>query len=220
MATTKHNRHARRHAERAERHSRRTVARADKRERLLESAITVVRRDGPGVSMDAIAREAGVTKPIVYRVFGDREGLIQAIADRFADELATTLGSEMDQPDRSYREAVSATIDAYLAFIERDPAIVRFLVDRDIGGAQETSRTTRQLIRNVSGLVARSIGEQLQELGLDSGAAEPWAYAIVGAVHIAGDWWLDQQTMPRERLVEYLTKLVWDGMSNFSEGAS
>ena len=59
-----------------------------KRARLLEAAITVVRREGPGVSMDEIAREAGVTKPIVYRTFGDREGLTQAVADRFASEIA------------------------------------------------------------------------------------------------------------------------------------
>ena len=78
---------------------------AAKRQQLLDSAIAVVRRDGPGASMQDIAREAGITKPIVYRAFGDREGLIQAIADRFADELAETLSAEMDQPDRSYREA-------------------------------------------------------------------------------------------------------------------
>ena len=188
---------------------------AAKRQQLLDSAIAVVRRDGPGASMQDIAREAGITKPIVYRAFGDREGLIQAIADRFADELAETLSAEMDQPDRSYREAVAGTIGAYLAFIERDPAIVRFLVNRDLGSPDATAASTPQLIRKVAGLVALSIGEQLRALGLDAGAAEPWAYAIVGAVHLAGDWWLEHKIMPREDLVEYLTKLVWDGMEHF-----
>jgi AcrR family transcriptional regulator len=203
----------RRHAhERPDREARH----AAKRRQLLDAAIAVVRRDGPGASMNAIAREAGITKPIVYRAFGDRDGLIDAVADRFADELAATLRAELEQPARGYRDAVAGTIGAYLSFIERDPAIVRFLVNRDLGGEDWTAATTPRLIRNVAGLVTESIAEQLAVLGLDTGAAEPWAYAIVGAVHLAGDWWLEREGMSKERLIEYLTKLVWDGMSNFN----
>ena len=60
-------------------------------------------------------------------------------------------------------------------------------------------------VESVGQLITQAIGEGLRDQGLDSGAAEPWAYAIVGAVHLAGDWWLERKTMPRERLVEYLT---------------
>jgi hypothetical protein len=66
-------------------------------------------------------------------------------------------------------------------------------------------------------MITQAIGEGLRQRGLDSGAAEPWAYAIVGAVHLAGDWWLERRVMPRERLVEYLTALVWDGMNTYTE---
>jgi AcrR family transcriptional regulator len=207
--------HTRRHHERPDREARH----AAKRQQLLDAAIAVVRRDGPGASMQDIAREAGITKPIVYRAFGDREGLLQAIADRFADELAETLRAELDQPDRGYREAVAGTIGAYLAFIERDPAIVRILVNRDLAGLDATAASTPPLIRRMANLVTQSIGEQLRALALDAGAAEPWGYAIVGAVHLAGDWWLEHTAMTREQLVEYLTQLVWDGMRNYgSEG--
>ncbi len=209
--------------ERAERRERRVLerdaakaqregSRTEKRERMLEAAIRVVRREGPAASMDEIAREAGITKPIIYRAFGDREGLQKAVADRVADELATALGEQMQREDLSYREAVSLTIDAYVGFIEREPALVRFLVAREFGDPSETPR----LIQKICALVAQSIGEQLRQLKLDSGAAEPWAYAIVGAVHLAGDRWLEHRTMTRERLVEYLTALVWDGMNNFA----
>src|SRR5687767_9352093 len=74
-----------------DRDAERAEARARKRERLLDAAVRAVRREGPNVSMDEIAAEAGVTKPIVYRAFGDREGLTKALADRFADELAASL---------------------------------------------------------------------------------------------------------------------------------
>jgi hypothetical protein len=58
------------------------------------------------------------------------------------------------------------------------------------------------------------IGDQLRDAGLDSGAAVPWSYGIVGLVHQAGDWWLDDQTMSREQLVRYLTNLLWNGLES------
>ena len=50
-----------------------------RREQLLNAADRVVQREGPGASMNAIAAEAGITKPILYRHFGDRNGLIGAL---------------------------------------------------------------------------------------------------------------------------------------------
>lgn len=50
----------------------RTAAERRRRE-LLEAADRVVLRDGPQASMNAIAAEAGITKPILYRHFGDKE---------------------------------------------------------------------------------------------------------------------------------------------------
>jgi hypothetical protein len=32
-------------------------------------------------------------------------------------------------------------------------------------------------------------------------------------VHSAGDWWLSSRSMPRARLVEYLTSLLWTGVT-------
>lgn len=203
---------------RDDRAARRAEAHARKRERLLAAAIGVVRREGPAVSMGEIAHEAGVTKPIVYRVFGDREGLTRAIADRFADELSSNLQRAIEQaPDD--RSRVSGAIDAYLSFIEQDPAIIRFLITRSLDQIEETGIAMSGFVRRVGQLITEAIGEAMRQRGLDSGSAEPWAYAIVGAVHMAGDWWLERRTMPRDRLVEYLTSLVWDGMSRFDRPA-
>ncbi len=201
----------RRHAhERPDREARH----AAKRQQLLDAAIAVVRRRGPGASMEEIAREAGITKPIIYRAFGDRDGLTNAVADLFAGELRESLQTAITQaPDD--RARVTAAIDAYLAFIEREPAIVRFLVHRSLTDDESTVALSG-FVRSVAAIITQALGEALRERKLDSGAAEPWAYAIVGAVHLAGDWWLERGTLPRERVVEYLTTLVWDGMRNYT----
>ncbi len=199
---------------RHQRRAHRAEAIERKRQRLLEAAIGVVRREGPAVSMREIAHEAGVTKPIVYRAFGDREGLTRAIADRFADELAADLQRAIDLADDD-RGRVAGAINAYLAFIERDPAIIRFLITRSLEAVEETGVAMSGFVRRVGQLITQAIAEAMRERGLDSGIAEPWAYAIVGAVHMAGDWWLERRTIRREWLVEYLTSLVWDGMKAY-----
>jgi hypothetical protein len=60
------------------------------------------------------------------------------------------------------------------------------------------------------------LGEQLRALGIDSGPAEPWAFGIVGMVHLAGDWWLERRTMTRARLVDDLTTLLWNGLGGLT----
>ena len=51
----------------------------EKRAAILEAAVTLFLTDGPGAtSMDAIAREAGVSKQTVYSHFGDKESLFEA----------------------------------------------------------------------------------------------------------------------------------------------
>lgn len=191
-------------------------ARLERREALLDAATTVIRRDGPGASMDAMASEAGISKPILYRHFGDRQGLVEALAHRFAgalrDELATAL-ADGDSP----RQVLIGTVDAYLAFVERDPDLYRFVVQQMGDGA---AATLGDFVRQVGQQVAFVLGEQLRAAGLDSGGAEPIAHGIVGMVHAAGDWWVDRRSMPRARLVQYLTDLLWDGIGRIDLSAA
>lgn len=193
---------------------------AERRHGFLDAAVAVVRRDGPTASMEAMAAEAGVTKPILYRVFGDREGLLLALAERFATELGAALATPLAGsdphagsgagPEVEPKEVLRATIDAYVALIERDPELYRFLTERLAGSAE---RPIAGLADEVARNVAVVLGERLRSIGADSGAAEPWAYALVGMVHLAGDWWVNRRTMARSTLVDYLVALVWDGMA-------
>lgn len=189
----------------------RDARRAARREELLAGAIRVIRRDGPMASMDAIAAEAGVTKPIVYRHFGDRDGLTQAIAAQFADELFAELRGALTADDDP-QQVLRTTVDRYLAFIERDPQIYRFVVQSPPAESSD-GLTLAGFVRQVGQEVSVVLGERLRQVGADSGAAEPWAFGLVGMVHLAGDWWLERRSMPRSRLVDYLTALVWTGMS-------
>jgi AcrR family transcriptional regulator len=184
--------------------------RAERRTQLLEAAVGAIRQIGPGVTMEQLAKAGGVTKPILYRHFGDRDGLISAIAEQFSTDLLTSVTTPL-AADATARELLRSTVDSYVSFIERDPNLYRFMVrhppERGEGLTQINS-----LVDLIARQVAVVAGERLRQAGRDSGAAVPWAYGIVGLVHQAGDWWVDDQTMSRETLVNYLVALLWEGL--------
>lgn len=181
-----------------------------RREELLDAAVTAIRREGADVSMDDIAAEAGITKPILYSNFGDKAGLADALAVRFTQDLVARFGEVWATTDDP-RERVARSIDAWVGFIESDPHIYSFLSEGSFGAGR--SLDDRRLVADLGKLVARALGEWLREQGADSGPAEPWAYGVLGMVHISTEWWMERGTLSRKDLVNYLTSLLWTGFS-------
>ena len=98
-----------------------------RRTQLLDDAIEAIREVGVGATMEQLARRGGVTKPILYRHFGDREGLIKAIAQGFSTQLFAEIQGALHTTDDP-KELLDRTVDAYVGFIEREPALYRFLL--------------------------------------------------------------------------------------------
>jgi len=191
--------------------------RAERRGQLLDAAVGAIREIGPGATMEQLAKAGGVTKPILYRHFGDRDGLIRAIAARFSTDLLTSVTTPLAS-DSDARDLLHSTVDSYVAFIERDPNLYRFMMQQ-VPERGEGVAPMGSLIDLIARQVAQVAGERLRAAGRDSGPAVPWAYGIIGLVHQAGDWWVDDQTMTRETLVNYLVSLLWDGL-NAAQGAT
>lgn len=188
---------------------------AGRRQALLDAADRVVMRDGPEASMSAIAAEAGVTKPILYRHFTDKGGLYQALAERHTEELLATLRAALVAPG-SPRERTAATVDAYLAAIEDRPQLYRFLMHR--GAAEDPA------VHGTVAVFVRRLGDELATVmgGGDPSPAErqqalTWAHGVVGMVQGVGDWWLETRGMPRAKLVEHLVDMLWGGFARATE---
>ena len=189
----------------------RQLRRAERRAEMVQAAIDAVRRHGPGVSVAEIAAVAGITKPVLYRHFTDRADLQRAVGQEAAALLMNRMAPELD-PQREPAELIRGVIDAFLAGIEDEPELWRFVVHHPIErapGAEIVDDAREQIAR----LLATLIGERLRGLGLDSGGAEAWAQGLVGMVQSAGDWWLERRTMSRAALTDYLTTLIWSGVS-------
>ncbi|KAF4410491.1 MULTISPECIES: TetR family transcriptional regulator [Streptomyces] len=190
-------------------------AAARRRKELLEAADRVVLRDGPGASMNAIAAEAGITKPILYRHFGDKGGLYRALAVRHTDGLLAGLRAALDAP-ANRRDRVERTLDTYLAAIEARPQVYRFLMHPGEDSGQPESeqgfdagRQSAPLLRRMGEELAQVIAERV-DLGTGGEElARVWGHGIVGMMHAAGDWWLRERPCPRETLVRHLADLLW-----------
>jgi AcrR family transcriptional regulator len=182
--------------------------RAARREALLDAADRIVRRDGPAASMATIAAEAGITKPILYRHFGDKEGLYAALAARHTERLQHVLQDALSAGGTA-RERVERTIGAYLSTIQAEPHVYRLLVhSAEFPAAAQAHGQVQSFLRRLAELLALGIAA---ELGLPPGSAraETWARGIVGMVQSAGDWWLQTGSRDRDAVVRELTDLLW-----------
>jgi AcrR family transcriptional regulator len=165
--------------------------------------------------MDAIASEAGISKPILYRHFEDKSGLFGALAQRYVDAVINELRSAWSASTDPHVR-VRTTIDTYLAFIEKERDIYDFLMDRAVPEAPEARATIAGFVRQVAREVSDIMRSDLGTFGLEVELAEPWAYGIVGMVELAGDRWMETGSPTRAQLVHNLTGLIWAGMTGYS----
>jgi AcrR family transcriptional regulator len=101
-----------------------------RREQLLDAAKAVVAEHGfHGVSIEAVARRAGITRPIVYRHFDDLGSLLEALVER---ETVRALGQLQAFLPRDLgddpREGLMASLRGYLAAVESDPVTWRLML--------------------------------------------------------------------------------------------
>ncbi len=165
--------------------------------------------------MDEIAAEAGITKPVLYRHFGDKDGLYTALTQQYLAELVEVLRPAVETTDP--RSRLAATIDGYLSYVEREPERYRFLLHS--GDQPRTAPLLAEFRRRHVASCAFAAVENIRRAGLDPGFAEPWAQCVTGMVRAAGTSWLETRSMPRAQLVDYLTTILWDGFSSLRKSA-
>jgi AcrR family transcriptional regulator len=184
------------------------------RRTLIAAADRVVRRRGPDASMAEIAAEAGITKPVLYRHFGDKKGLYAVLVEHYLRVLYRE--AEEALAETNPRRRLAAAVDAFLGAVEREPEVFRF-VRRVTAEQRQAGEAAGAFVHRHADEIARATRADLQRLGLDTDAAEPWAHGIVGMMQLVASWWLDHPGVPRERLVNQLTALLWDGFGHLHE---
>jgi AcrR family transcriptional regulator len=179
------------------------------RARLLDVAEVVIRRDGAGASIESIAAEAGVTKPIVYARVGHRSALADALAQRLAERLIAAGRLAIDSR-RFDRPALAALVRVSLETIAEHRELF-FFVTR--GTDDDTPQRTLFLAEQSVVPFADLLSRWRSHHGLDPTVATPWAYGVIGMLNLVSLWWLQESDPPAEVLAEQMASLLWSGLA-------
>ncbi|RIX30253.1 TetR/AcrR family transcriptional regulator [Amnibacterium setariae] len=120
------------------------------RERITREAGALLAHGGPGaVTTRGVAEAAGVQAPTIYRLFGDKDGLLEAVAEHtMAAQVeakaryAETTASKGVEPVEDVREAWAAQIEFGL----ENPALFRLLSDPERVRHSAAARAGREVL--------------------------------------------------------------------------
>lgn len=181
--------------------------RARQRTALTQSTLRAIRRHGAGVGMDEIAAEANTSKTVIYRHFGDRSGLYAAVTAWVQNYILKGLEPAFAQATSSDLVALVRDLtDAYLALVERDPEIYRFVVNPgDVAGA--TATLVDAFVGTIGDRLGVAFAAHLPENA--QARATVWGHGVAGCIRAVADQWTSEPApRPRGAVVADVTALV------------
>jgi AcrR family transcriptional regulator len=180
------------------------LAAPERREQLLDVTKAIVAARGfHAVSIEAVARAAGVSRPIVYGHFKDLRGLLEALvlreSARALEQLATVLPTALGEP----REQLLSALRAYLDAARSDPDTWRLVLMPPEGAPD--------LLRDLLAGGRRAVVAQLAEAvrpGLGRGGPSPDPELTARTLSAIADesarlLLTDPERYPAERLVAH-----------------
>jgi AcrR family transcriptional regulator len=163
---------------------------------MLETAHALFAERGyADVTMDEVAAAVGVTKPLLYNYFGNKERLYAACMEPAAAALADAIVDAL-RASPTPAEALSNAIHAFFAFLDGDREGWRVLFDETLPERVAAYR------EHLTGLIVAQLDE----------AAEPFTVAVLGAAEALGRWWLRTDAMPAAKAADLLIRTLEPGL--------
>jgi AcrR family transcriptional regulator len=169
------------------------MARGQRREQLLDVTKGIVGESGfHAVSIDRVAREAGITRPIVYEHFTDLSGLLSALLDREGQRALTQLSAVMsailpgDTGDGEVIDVLMAALTGYLQTVQSDPVTWRLVLMPPEGAPEFLHARIDQARAAVVAQLARLIEHAF---GQDGGQQSPDPELTAHSMSALSDYW-------------------------------
>ena len=194
----------------------------ERRAQLLDAALVIIARDGyAGISIDAIAREAGVTRPVVYGVFDGLGDLLYALLDRTEQraltQLMSALPGDLDAPDaqdalggRRAAEMIVGVVRRLVETVKADPLTWRpILLAPDGTPAEVRERIERDrdvVRRRFQALLELALATRPESAAID---AELTGHALLAVAEYFGRMIVaEPETFDGERLARAVASLL------------
>ncbi|WP_159449185.1 TetR/AcrR family transcriptional regulator [Demequina sp. NBRC 110055] len=176
--------------------------RVDRKRELVSHALRAIRVHGPGVSLEDIAARAGTSKTVLYRHFGGRAGLYADVVDSVHAYIRADLTAALDMSQaRDLAQLTTTLTDGYLALVERDPDIYRFVMNGagGAGAVDPAGRVPIVIASSVAAVIVARAGDQ----GIAAATSQTWAHGLVGFIQAVADRWMDDPDRePRRAVVD------------------
>lgn len=200
---------------------------ARRRRQLVVAAIELFGTQGfHETSMDDIADEAGVTKPVLYQHFPSKRDLYVELLESVGADLIEAVSKAAEREIIPSRR-VLAGFTAYFRFVSEKTAAFQLLFGTGARGTEDFSDVIRRFEDQLAAIIAGLI-----DAGADDDHRILLAYAIAGAAEIIARQWVlsarDQDPtthrLPQldptagDVLAQRLTDLMWGGLRSLPRG--
>jgi AcrR family transcriptional regulator len=190
------------------------LAREDRMEQTLNAAHELFAERGyAAVKMDEIAAAVGVTKPLLYNYFGNKERLYIACMERAGDALIATIAEAVGETANP-GDALGAGVGAFFAFLDSDRAAWAVLFDETLPHGGEVFDRVAEYRGRIAELVSGALLAQLPDRTRDAARTEVEALsiALLGAAEALARWWLRTEAIGPEDAAELLISTVEPGL--------
>lgn len=194
------------------------LSRDDRMEQTLEAAHGLFAERGyAAVTMDEIAAAIGVTKPLLYNYFGNKERLYIACLEKAGDALIATIVDSVEQTGNP-GDALGAGVRAFFSFLDTDRSAWAVLFDETLPHGGEVFDRVASYRGQIVDLVSASLLAQLPERSRKGAKVEVEALstALLGASEALARWWLRTEAISAEDAAELLISTVEPGLRNRS----
>src|ERR1700761_8860100 len=198
------------------------LSRNERMEQTLGVAHELFAERGYGdVTMEEIAAAVGVTKPLLYNYFGNKERLYIACMERAGDSLTATVGEAIAGTD-SPGDALGAGVRAFFAFLDSDRAAWAVLFDETLPSSGEVAERVSSYRDGIVVLVSQSLIAQVPEARRRAARVEIEALsaALLGAAEELARWWLRTEAIAAGEAAELLISTVEPGIRARSQAAN
>src|SRR5918994_6785158 len=159
-------------------------------------------------SMDELARRAGVTKPVVYELFGSKEGLFRACLEGLALRLAEFI-AEAARAEEGAEARLRAGGLAFLRFASDNRMAYELLYEGRFSDAAVSVR------RRQAALILELMREIASD-GIDPRELELAAHAVNSAYEGVAHWMWEHPDVPVERIADWIAELLIPGLRRFT----
>jgi AcrR family transcriptional regulator len=173
------------------------------------------------VTMDEIAAAVGVTKPLLYNYFGNKERLYIACLERSGDSLIRTIADSVGA-SANPGDALGAGVRAFFSFLDTDRAAWAVLFDETLPHGGEVFDRVAAYRGQIVDLVSASLLAQVPDRRREAVKVEVEALstALLGAAEALARWWLRSEAISAEHAAELLVSTVEPGLRDRSTPAS